>query len=225
MLINLKFDNLSIEDNNSKKLLITFGGIRQGMGMPVYEFYNSLKDLNSDKVYVKDINQAWYHKGINKEVKNIETLKQVLHEIIKRKSYDNVVFIGNSMGGYAAILFGVLLHVDSVIAFSPQTFINKVNRLWYKDERWTDEISKIYINNNYQKKFYNLKTLIKRNKSLTQIDIFYSTNDKLDRIHSERLKNNKQIDLHPYKIGNHNLIKVLRDEGTLVEIIRNRIEK
>ena len=39
-----------------------------------------------------------------------------------------IITIGGSMGGYAALLFGSLLPVNGIIAFGPQTFIDKDNR-------------------------------------------------------------------------------------------------
>jgi esterase/lipase len=57
-----------------------------------------------------------------------------LEGIIKINKYDNICFIGNSMGGYAAILFGTLLNIDNIISFAPQTFIDKFNLFLYFDE-------------------------------------------------------------------------------------------
>lgn len=57
------------------KLLISFGGIRQGMGIPVVEFFNSLKDAKCDKIFVRDFHQMWYHKGVNKDILSIPDLE------------------------------------------------------------------------------------------------------------------------------------------------------
>lgn len=219
----MKYENLEIEDKNSKNLIITFGGIKEGIGMPVFEFYNSFVGLSCDKVFIKDVNQAWYHKGINKNVNDIFMIKNLLESIIKRKSYNKVLLIGNSMGGYAAILFGILLNVDNVIAFSPQTFLNRINRLRYRDKRWSVQISNVYLNNKDQKKFYDLKSFLMENKYDTNIDVYYSLNDKLDSKHSIRLKKQKRVNLFPIEKGNHNLIRVLRDEGKLLEIINKAL--
>ena len=48
-----------------------------------------------------------------------------MNELICESNAKKVVFLGNSAGGYAAILFGVLLQVDSVYAFSPPTLLRK----------------------------------------------------------------------------------------------------
>ncbi|NRR92003.1 hypothetical protein HSX10_10540 [Winogradskyella undariae] len=219
----MNYENLNIDIGHSKILLVSFGGIKQGMGIPIYEFYNVFKDIGCDKVYIKDVNQAWYHKGVNREIDDIKKLKELLQKIIIKGAYEKVIFIGNSMGGYGAILFGALLNVDSVIAFSPQTFIGKINRFWYRDHRWKKELSKVYLDNFSQKKYYNLKKSLKREIFNPKIEIFYSLNDKLDSLHAERLKNQFNIKLVPYLKGNHNLIKVLRDDGELINIIRKSI--
>lgn len=39
------------------------------------------------------------------------------------------------MGGYAAMLLCHLLNVDTDIIFSPQTFIDKWNRILFNDRR------------------------------------------------------------------------------------------
>lgn len=219
----MKFNNIEIKENGSSQLLVSFGGIKAGMGMPVFEFYNSLKYLDCDKVFIKDINQAWYHKGINEEVNSIESVKDLLSVFISNRSYKNIVFIGNSMGGYAAILFGTILNVNHVLAFSPQTFIDRYNRFRFNDSRWKKELSKVYLNNRHQKEFYNLKSFLKKVNSSTQIHVYYSENSRLDSVHSNRIKNIDKVSLFPFKIGDHNLIKKIRDEGKLLSIINNVI--
>lgn len=34
-----------IDFNGRKNLLVLFGGIHQGLGMPVFEFFNSISDI------------------------------------------------------------------------------------------------------------------------------------------------------------------------------------
>jgi esterase/lipase len=59
--------------------------------------------------------------------------------------YKNVIFLGTSSGGYAAILFGSLLNVNSVVAFTPQTVRLDKNI----DEKYRDISQYINDSTNY----------------------------------------------------------------------------
>lgn len=63
----------------------------------------------------------WYTKGIEDLTNNIEETIEYLKNITS--GYESVIFIGASMGGYAAILYGSILNVNHVIGFRPQTII------------------------------------------------------------------------------------------------------
>lgn len=88
--------------------------------------------------------QAWYNLGVDTEIDDINKFIYFLKNIIKKNEYKNICFLGNSMGGYAAILFRALLNVDKVIAFSPQTFIDRKNRFLKYDNRWKKQLTKLY---------------------------------------------------------------------------------
>lgn len=203
-----------LKNGEATTMVITFGGINQGIGIPVFEFQNILKNYNCHQVFIKDSSQAWYQNGIQ-GYEDIESLKLKLKEIIK--GYKRVVFIGNSMGGYAAIMFGVSLNIDRVIAFSPQTFIDKFRRWHYKDKRWSEQIKTMHQSKT--QKITNLKKLLHSNHFNTSIGIFYSSTDKLDKLHAERLDFSKQCTLHSYNYGGHSLIKELRTNKELLKIL------
>lgn len=61
---NTKIGKLE-EFNGNKNLLVSFGGIAQGLGMPVFEFFNSISDIPCDKIFLRDFHQAWYQKGVD----------------------------------------------------------------------------------------------------------------------------------------------------------------
>ncbi len=218
-----KTDKGILEDfQNRKNLLVSFGGISQGLGIPLFEFFNSISDIDCDKVYLRDFKQAWYQKGVDNQIDSIIKVNEYLGEIIKTKKYEKVCFMGNSMGGYAAILFGTMLNVDKVISFSPQSYINKWNRFRFSDKRWQNQISSIYNYENKKPEYFDLNHYLKKNKPYkTQINIFYSSNHQLDKKHAERLKKRNNITLHSFTDGGHEVVKKLRDSGELKSLIQS----
>lgn len=120
----------------SKNLIVAFGGMQKGMGsVRTFEFLNFLKSNfpTIDQHFYIDAHQTWYHKGIPDISNDIESTADYLRNQIV--AYEHVIFIGVSAGGYAAILFGSLLSVSTVISFVPQTILSPTEQT---DQKYLD---------------------------------------------------------------------------------------
>lgn len=58
-------------DNSS--LLIAFGGIASALGVPRFKFFSLSKDLHINKIYMRDHQQSWYHRGLSSLAEDIAT--------------------------------------------------------------------------------------------------------------------------------------------------------
>lgn len=201
-----------------KPLIITFGGISGGIHGPLFEFKKFLsKNIDCHVIFIRDTNQSWYHKGVIGLGENINEVKNNIREIINKINYSMIITIGGSMGGYAALLFGSLLPVNGIIAFGPQTFIDKDNIKKYKDNRFESQMENLYNNNN-DDTYYDLSKLSFQN---INVQIIYGSKCDLDKIHAERMKN-KNVIVTGECFG-HGVVKNLRDNGMLVKIINDMI--
>lgn len=119
----------------SKTLIVSFAGhgLKYG-GVPKIEFANFLNQHFShiDAQFYIDTQCKCYHHGMQDISTNIDDTVEYLKVMFE--GYDRVICLGTSAGGYAAILFGSLLKVDTVIAFIPQTILKSEDR----DERYRD---------------------------------------------------------------------------------------
>ena len=116
----------SASPDSKKKAIFCFGGTAMQMGsIPPFEFLTYLstlyKDTDMDLYFYIDKHQCWYQNGLEDITHTIQETADYLRH--KAKSYDTVVFMGVSAGGYAAILFGSLCRVSHVVSFIPQTRI------------------------------------------------------------------------------------------------------
>jgi hypothetical protein len=113
---------------NSETLIISFAGHdRIFGGIPRFEFVNFMEThfKNISRHFYIDKHVNSYHQGIHEITNNIdETLHYLKNEI---SNYKNVICLGVSSGGYAAILFGSLLNINYVLAFIPQTIRHNKN--------------------------------------------------------------------------------------------------
>ena len=106
-------------------LLIIFGGIAGNLGLPPFEFGRMLGGFECKKIFVRDLSQSWYCNGLPGIADSFDGMVAYLAERAKESGAKNVVTIGNSAGGYAALLAGQLLGANRVRAFSPQTFLSQ----------------------------------------------------------------------------------------------------
>lgn len=208
--------------NKDKPLFVAFGGISMGLHMPPFEFKNFLTSSFGDVnfIFIRDNKQSWYFKGINELSTDHESNVEGIRNLIKESGCSKVIFIGNSMGGFASILYGALLNVDVVLAFAPQTFIDKENRGKYKDTRWSEQINSLHkeIPTN---RYYDLSNIS---------DISYETKIKLfcgvgglDTTHVEHISNISNTEVNKIGIKGHGVIKHLKNNGELKKIIKNII--
>lgn len=215
-------------NRKSNKLYILFGGIAHAMGMPPFEFYNSSRIIKENKLFLRDFCQSWYQRGLPEIGKSVFDIGKFLEKKIRQIEADEIFFVGNSMGGYAAILFASMLGRGKAIAFSPQTFISPIKRMIYRDRRWIKQTRNTYKATllRIPSPIYDLKKLISKNSvSAYTVDIYVSRNDKMDLVHAERIEKFKNISVHKYDVAGHDLVKYLRDTDHLQAIMKGRKDK
>ena len=207
---------LSEKGNN---LYIFFGGIASGIAMPVFEFYNASKIIDAHKIFIRDFAQCWYQDGLPSISRDVYSTAQYIKKQIEEINPDKTYFVGNSMGGYAAILFSTLIGTGEVIAFAPQTFISPYLRILHRDNRWIKQILNTYRKSLFKRKVWNLRTVLLNSTQGRKISVFVSKADKLDYIHSLHITDIHGVSTYEFEAGGHSIVKLLRDQGKLPAIM------
>jgi hypothetical protein len=202
----------------SQKLYIIFGGKNAGTGIAPFEFCNASNILNENRVFIRDLSQSWYHMGLPGLSNDIDSTANYLKQLIQRYSPSETILVGNSMGGFAAILFASLVQNCRAIAFAPQTFISPQKRFANSERRWKKETYGTYLKTLFKKKYFDLSQL-DTNTSDWQADIIVSAGHKRDMAHALNVQNFPQVTVHQYNCKRHRIVKVLRDQGELAQIL------
>jgi len=186
----------------SDTLIVSFAGNAKLFGgIPRFEFVQFLKQFDVSKHFYVDEHSDLYHKGLAGITSSIdETVTYLKNEI---KDYKRVLFLGNSGGGYAAILFGSLLEVETVVAFVPQT----IRHNDIVDEKYRD--SSIFINNKTKYYIYGDTSIL-------------NTQDCHHISHCERIAHHPNVFLTK-KNGLH--LKEMRNNGELFNILKTIINR
>lgn len=204
---------------NGSSLYIFFGGMAAGIAMPPFEFYNSSKILDEHKIFIRDLSQCWYQDGLPDISRDIDSTADYIDHHIKEIGPDKTFFVGNSMGGYAAILFANLIRTGEAIAFAPQTFISPVLRLKHKDFRWRKRIWRTYRKSLLKRKVWDLRPLLSGLDGSQKVSIFVSKGSRLDHIHASHIRDIAGVHVYEFETGGHGIVRLLRDEGKLPEIM------
>ncbi len=205
--------------NGSKVLYFFFGGIHASIAMPPFEFYKASEIIEENKIFLRDFDQSWYHAGLKDKSINIDTTAMYIENTINNIRPEKVFFVGNSMGGYAAILFSSLIGKGEAIAFAPQTFISSDLRKKYNDTRWPQQIAKTLALSTTKKEVHDLRSFLSRQKSNNRISIFVARDDVLDLNHAVHVKDCPGVDIFEFDTGGHSLVRELRDKGKLPQIM------
>jgi hypothetical protein len=196
---------MKIVDPSSDTLIISFAGYDlQYGGIPKFDFTNILRTNFPDTnlFFYTDIYSNLYHNGIYGLSTNIE--ETVLYLQTEIKSYKNVITLGVSSGGYAAILFGSLLNVQKVIAFIPQTIRLQKDNV---DEKYRDITT--FINDTTKYYIYGDETAPLNE----QINWHHIS-------HCERIANKSNVSLIKEKRVN---LREMKNNGKLITILNTII--
>ena len=204
-------------NRESEILVLAFGGMASRLGMPPFEFLNSFRKRDVSCLFFKDFHQFWYQQGLLGLTENVDETQALIQSMIKDIAPRKIFSIGTSAGGYAAIMFGVLLGVSKVLAFGPQTKVG--NRVL--QEFSSLDTPEINLKRAEPNRIIDLEKLIANNlNSVPETNIYFAELNKTDKMHAERLMKFKNIHLHPIpKEQSHNIALSLKKQGKLDSII------
>jgi pimeloyl-ACP methyl ester carboxylesterase len=202
-------------------LVIAFGFVSWET-RPHFDFYGRLKKLEQtsgrhiNKVLVRDSGNAWYHRTIAGLGEHPDETAASLRALIAAIAPSKVITIGQSMGAYAAVMYGLLLGVDSVIAFGPLSFLEVPLALQYHERRWL-AVMRDLARNPPASGYYDLARLP---RGRTALHIVFGTSPdqagatesvNLDAMHAHRLAALGNCTLYPYPFSGHPVVQHLID--------------
>lgn len=199
---------VEVVNKQASRTLIAFGGMTMGLSMPPKEFFKSFVDKDINIIFVKDFKQYWYQKGLLGITNDIESTVEYLKEILPETT-GKLITLGASAGGYAAIRFGVALNADRVLAFSPQTLIDKETvRVFAKSCLRDMSFDRIDLD---------LNKVLERYDSNAAIEVYYGSKNRRDRIAVNHIKD--YVKAIAYETDTHLLASYLKEKGLLQQII------
>jgi len=158
-----------------------------------FEWYKTRVKKASKHIFLRDIKKQWYLTGINSEINTIEKIFEFLKK--ETEGY-NIITVGSSAGGYAAVLFGQLLKADISYSFNGQFMLSD---LLQTSSESIDPILFREQYNNSINKYFSLRPYISTPES---VYYFYSNRSKWDIIQKDHILD-LGINIISFKTGHH----------------------
>jgi pimeloyl-ACP methyl ester carboxylesterase len=211
--------------SDSRTLLVAFGGIMGGIGMPPFEFLSLTGGIPVKRLFVRDLRQAWYHRGLAPHGETLVQAAQALRELLAAQCVERLVVAGNSAGGYAALVFGTLLDADVVLSFAPQTVLDLDALDAIGDHRWDGRLGPLRDAGALDEGWIDLRDALARVPAAnTRYRVFFDESLATDRRHAERLRGLEGVRLYRFGRGAHELVRELRDCGALERMLRQALQ-
>jgi len=211
-------------DVDSKTMLLTFGGMRSTAGIASFEFVALTRAFGVKRMFVRDPRQSWYHRGMPQHGTTLESVGEVLRELLQEHDVERLVTVGNSSGGYAALVFGALLRADVALAFSPQTTLDRALLEQMNDHRWDDMLQPLYDKDALEQRWIDLGAALPGAlQPGTRCNVYFDETLDGDRLHAERLAGIEGVRLFRFGRGGHSLARMLRDCGALDYLLRRAL--
>lgn len=193
------------------RLVVSLGGVGTVPDeMPPFEFVGTASDAGQNHVIlVTEKARTWMNSP--------ELTRAILEEVetvVSRENIRDVVTLGNSMGGFMALVLPTLTRVDCAVAVSPQFSMHKSHVP--EETRWRK----------WRNRFpgYAFETVGALDVAGTDYYVFHGDTPE-ERIHWARFPQTKKLHHFILRGQEHNLVKLMKTEGILTEAIHRAINR
>ena len=218
-----------------RPLIVSFGFVEWDR-LPIFDFFGRTKKVEArtgkpfNRILVRDIRNSWYHRGIPGLGSHVDEVAASLRGLVRSIRPSRVLTIGQSMGGYAAILFGMLLDADRIIAFGPLSHLDPDEAVRSGALRFLS-IMRALADRPPKTGYYDLDQLGARLDYRGSLHVIFGTSPghddgvsgNLDVVHALRLARRPNVTLHPFPESDHLIIPWLIDhdliDGLLGELL------
>ncbi|WP_406698815.1 hypothetical protein V5E97_08000 [Singulisphaera sp. Ch08] len=218
-----------------RPLLISFG-FNDWNRVPNFEFFGRTKRLEArfgirfNRLLIRDVANAWYHRGVPGLGAHVDEVAATLRSLIRSIGPSEVITIGQSMGGYAAIMFGMLLATDRIVAFGPLSHLNPSEAILYGDRRFLPVMEALQADPP-KSAYLDLPQLGEALHYQGELHVIFGTHPgrddgvsgNLDAIHALRLARLPSVTLFPYPESDHPVVHWLIEHHQIDDLLASRL--
>lgn len=222
-------------------LVITFGFYADPAQSPAaFEFHGRLKKLELvsgraiNKLLLRDPSMRWYLGGIDGVGEDVASTAAAIRAFVDRHQPSSVITVGQSMGAYAAILYGALIGAQKTVAFGPLSCFDARRWKIMNETRWLPPLHDLDASGIDADAYRDLPTfLASLDGPLPDIDVIYGNYPgdgadpthavAIDAVHAVRFADTPSVTLLPISHALHAVVEHFRSQAVITEVLSQRI--
>lgn len=202
----------------SSRLYVFFGGLQGRLGIKTFEFMRSAEVLDCSHLFLRDPYRAWYQRGLPSIADDVHGLAAYLKDRIAASGATEIRFVGNCMGGFAAILICGLLRRGQAIAFAPQSLLEAGAIEPHGGDLVAQSYAGMYAHRT-SRHIYDLPAWLRGHCPDLRAAVYAGTASRIDMAHARTLEGFENIQVHYVQNIGHGVVRLLRHQGRLKEIL------
>lgn len=189
--------------------ILAFAGQALIPGMPRHEFWSMLDPRPANVFLIKDFLQCAYQQGLLGLSHDVPSTVEVLRAQLPA-GQRRLVTMGSSAGGFAAILFGVLMGAERIVAFGPQTIITAKIFAHYDNQQST--FGDVVRNG---RDWLDLAAVLRANPGFGgRIRLYYAQDYEMHRVAAARFRDFDCVELVPVPGKTHGVARAMLRDGS-----------
>jgi hypothetical protein len=215
--------NITWEILPGAPLIIAFTGMARGLNeLANFEFGKTFKPMEYSKIFVRDPHLSFYQYGVGEGTHNVWDVRDRLADVIEPMRPSKIICVGVSAGGYAALLFGHMLKVDTAHAFGPQVILHKQWGIDHNDATIRDTQLHQGPPLLPENDFRDLPKVLEQGNGKTRYKVHIGNECTTDLNHARLIEHCPGVELVLYPGNAHAVAtQILRAQGRLGEVITN----
>lgn len=196
---------ISFLPGSTEELVVAFTGIGHQMGgLQAKEFMGTAsRDATNNVLFVVDRERSWFSSyGL------VDRIAKVVLRMMQDVGAAQVSTIGNSMGGYGAVLFSGVVPVRTAVAFVPQFSLDPEV---VDDPRWP-EFRPFLVRENH-------RPLSSALNDHTTYFVIYGARDAMDAQHRAKFSGGANLHICTVHGAGHNVVERVKAVGLLGQMV------
>jgi hypothetical protein len=196
-------------------LMVSFAVFPAPGGKSAFDFRRATHPLGVKRLFLRDPHMMWYQKGTPGIGDDVPGVVEFLRKVIATECVKRVVMIGNSGGGFSALLFGALVGADEIHAFNPPTRLREP-----EDTSAPEQLEALQLEKGKDIPYLDIRDVFRKHlRPETKTYIHYSRGESRDKRHAKYLREFPNVRLIEYPFVSHHVARFFAERSMLTPLL------